>query len=43
MARVKGAVTTRARHKKVLKKFLKEQKDILEQNLIDLEWLTKLL
>ena len=29
MARVKGAVTTRARHKK----FLKEQKVILEQNL----------
>ena len=33
MARVKSAMTTRARHKKVLK----QQKDIMVQNTIDLE------
>ena len=33
MARVKSAMTTRARHKKVLNK----QKDIMVQNTIDLE------
>ena len=37
MARVKSAMTTRARHKKVLK----QAKDIMEQNIIDLEMLIK--
>lgn len=39
MARVKTAMITRKKHKKVLKK----QKDIMEQKDIDSEWLNKLL
>lgn len=39
MARVKTAIITRKKHNKILK----EQKDIMVQNTIDLEWLNKLL